>query len=230
MPWTCRTGLGSRVTVVQDLWFGVVHHSLNEFGGRIGFSSFSSAFTIALFVVTEVITACDIREVRWFRRDTRLTIDAFPYYCPGARRGNVFVATWLLRPRPRTTSIVLYARPTVTLRGFLFGLRSLIYFSDAEKTKMLCHDCCSVSHWTFVKKIKKKKSEKKVPRPFFLPANGTTTPSSVAGCLVRISGSTVVCSDRVTLWLSTVECCRRRARPGSFMAVILAGERAFGGK
>ena len=49
-------------------------------------------------------------------------IDAFPYYCPGARRGNVFVATWLLRPRPRSTSIVLYASPTVTmwsLRGFL---------------------------------------------------------------------------------------------------------------
>ena len=32
-----------------------------------------------------------------------------------------------------------------SLRGFLFGLRSLI-FSDAEKTKMLCHDRCSVSH------------------------------------------------------------------------------------
>ena len=32
-------------------------------------------------------------------------IDAFPYYCPGARRGNVFVATWLLRPRPRGPSI-----------------------------------------------------------------------------------------------------------------------------
>ena len=31
-------------------------------------------------------------------------IDAFPYYCPGARRGNVFVATWLLRPRPRSSS------------------------------------------------------------------------------------------------------------------------------
>ena len=28
-------------------------------------------------------------------------INAFPYYCPGERRGNVFVATWLLRPRPR---------------------------------------------------------------------------------------------------------------------------------
>ena len=41
-------------------------------------------------------------------------IDAFPYYCPGARRGNVFVATWLLRPRPRSTS-VLYASPTVTM-------------------------------------------------------------------------------------------------------------------
>ena len=39
-------------------------------------------------------------------------IDAFPYYCPGARRGNVFVATWLLRPRPRgaqaSTVCILY--------------------------------------------------------------------------------------------------------------------------
>ena len=40
-------------------------------------------------------------------------IEAFPYYCPGARRGNVFVATWLLRPRPRSTSIVLYISTSI---------------------------------------------------------------------------------------------------------------------
>ena len=73
-------------------------------------------------------------------------IDAFPYYCPGARRGNVFVATWLLRPRPRSTSIVLYASSTVTmlsLRGFLFCLRSLIFFwcwedQDALSRPLFC--------------------------------------------------------------------------------------------
>ena len=39
------------------------------------------------------------------------------YYCPGARRGNVFVATWLICPRSRSTKIVdlLYASPTVTI-------------------------------------------------------------------------------------------------------------------
>ena len=40
-------------------------------------------------------------------------IDVFPNYCPGARRGNVFVATWLLRPRPRSASIVMYASSVV---------------------------------------------------------------------------------------------------------------------
>ena len=35
-----------------------------------------------------------------------LRTDAFPYYCPRARWGNVFVATWLLCSRPRIASIL----------------------------------------------------------------------------------------------------------------------------
>ena len=66
----------------------------------------------------------------------------------------------------------------------------------------------------------KKKNKKKrfVPRPCFFPASRKTTPNSVAGCLVRISGSSVVCSDRVTLWLSTVECCWGRDREVSWQS------------
>ena len=78
-------------------------------------------------------------------------------------------------------------------------------------------------------KKKERKEKRFVPRPWFFPASRKTTPSSVAGCLVSISGSTVVYSDRVTLWLSTVEFCRGRDRE-VFMAVILAGERAVCGK
>ena len=48
----------------------------------------------------------------------------------------------------RAEHSILYANPTtdhVVLARFSVGLRSLIY-SDAEKTKMLCYDRCSVSH------------------------------------------------------------------------------------
>ena len=55
-------------------------------------------------------------------------------------------------------------------------------------------------------------------RASFRPVALKTTPSSVAGCFVRISGSTVVCSDRVTLWLSTMECCRQRDREVSWQS------------
>ena len=58
-----------------------------------------------------------------------LAIDAFPYYCPGTRWGNAFVATWLLRPRPRSTSIVLCASSTVTMSRVLarFSVWSSIF-------------------------------------------------------------------------------------------------------
>ena len=156
-------------------------------------------------------------------------IDAFPYYCPGARRGNVFVATWLLRPRPRT-SIVLNASSPVTKSRVLARfsvnvcLRSLI-FSDAEKTKILCHDRCSVSHWPIEKKKKKKK--RFVPRPCFFPASsdpelGSWLPRSHFRQHRRLQWSSypLIIHSGV---LST-------ERPGSFMAVILAGERAIWGK
>ena len=142
-------------------------------------------------------------------------IDAFPYYCPGARRGNVFVATWLLRPGPRSTSIV-----------------STVCEFNCDHLTSLCEVFCLVFDlWFFLmlrrprcfvttavlfltEQFKKKKIRKKgsFPDRASSPASRKTTPSSVAGCLVRISGSSVVCSDRVTLWLSTVECCRRRDR------------------
>ena len=67
------------------------------------------------------------------------------------------------------------------------------------------------------RKTVKQQQKRFVPRPFFFPANGKTT-SSVAGCVVRISGSTVVCRDRFTLWLSTLECCRRRGREVSWQS------------
>ena len=98
-----------------------------------------------------------------------------------------------------------------SLRGFVFGLRSLIFFL------MLRRPRCFVTTAVLSPTKKKKKKKRFVPRPCFCPAR-KTTPSSVAGCLVRISGSTVVCSDRVTLWLSTVECCRRRDREVSWQS------------
>ena len=76
-----------------------------------------------------------------------------------------------------------------------------------------------------------KKEERFYPRSCFFPANRKATPSSVAGCLVRISGRTVICSDRFTVCLSPVECCQRiRRDPERFMAIILEGERAVWGK
>ena len=111
-----------------------------------------------------------------------------------------------------------------SLRGFLFGLRSLI-FSDAETLRPRCFVTTTVLFLT--EQFKKKRF---VPRPCFFPASRKTTPSSVAGCLVRISGSSVVCSDRSSYPLIINSGVLLRERPGSFMAVILAGERAVWGK
>ena len=56
-------------------------------------------------------------------------IVAFPYYCPGARRCNVFVSTWLLCPRLRSASIALYASPTVVLARFSVWFAIFDFFS-----------------------------------------------------------------------------------------------------
>ena len=78
------------------------------------------------------------------RRHSSHKIDAFPYYCPGARRGNVFVATWLLCPRPRSTSIArTVCESNCDHARFLFGLQSLIFFwcwedQDALSRTLFC--------------------------------------------------------------------------------------------
>ena len=105
----------------------------------------------------------------------------------------------------------------------------LWFFSDAEKTKMPCHDRCSVSHWTIVKKKKKKK--RFISGPCSFPASRKMTPSSVAGCLVRISGSTVVSRRQWSSYPLIIHSgVLSTERPGSFMAVILTGELALIGK
>ena len=145
------------------------------------------------------------------------TIDAFPYYCPGARRGNVFVATRLLRPRPRSTSKVLYESPTVTMYYDVVLARFSVWSSIFDF--FWCwEDQGALSRPLFCFSLNNCKKIMSVPRPCFFPASRKTTPSSIAGCLVRISGSTVVFSEWVTLWLSTVECCRRRDREVSWQS------------
>ena len=82
---------------------------------------------------------------------------------------------------------VMCASPTVVLTRFsvwssIFGLRSSIFDfffsdSDAEKTKVLCHDRCSVSpHWTN-RRDKCKTKQKKSPfysQTVLFPANGNS--------------------------------------------------------
>ena len=84
-------------------------------------------------------------------------IDAFPFYCPGARRGNIFVATWLLRPRPRSTSIVaLYASSTVTMSRVLarFSVWSSIFVFFLMLRRPRCFVTTTV---LFLTEFKKKK-------------------------------------------------------------------------
>ena len=64
--------IGRNIALWQNLWVGEGRFERRSSSARV---------------------ACALRPVQ--------SIDAFPYYCPGARRGNIFVATWLLRHRPR---------------------------------------------------------------------------------------------------------------------------------
>ena len=145
---------------------------------------------------------------------------AFPYYCPGARRGNIFVATWLLRPRPRgAQAYCMRIQLHVVLARFSFWSSIFGFFWCWEDQDALLRPLFCFSLNNYKNKKKKKKEKRFVPRPCFFPASRKTTPSSVARCFVRISGrSTVVCSNRVTLWLSTVECCRQRDREVSWQS------------
>ena len=199
-----------------------------------------------------IINGSEIKQVRVQKHlglniDERLTwtdhvstIDAFPYYCPGARRGNVFVATWLLCPRPRSTSIARTSISVceshcdhVVLARFSVWSSIFDFFWCWEDQDALSRPlfCFSLNNLLIRQGECKKKKKKKVrSQTVLLSGQWKDDPSSVDGCLVRISGSTVVCSAQVTLWLSTVECCRRRDREVSWQSFSPETARAVWGK
>ena len=77
--------------------------------------------------------------------------------------------------------------------------------------------------------VNKQTIEEKVrSKTMLFPAK--TTPSSAAGCLVRISGSTVVCSDRFPLWIEYPPWSAVDWETGNSTAIVLAWEQAVWGK
>ena len=98
-------------------------------GGGVETGNISTAVLHFLFLLLPFLPLSNSVFSQSVLLSTHTRIDAFPYYCPGARRGNVFVATWLLRPWPRSTSIVLYASSTVTMSRVLarFSVWSSIF-------------------------------------------------------------------------------------------------------
>ena len=115
---------------------------------------------------------------------------AFPNNCLGARRGKVFVATWLLCPQGidivcESSEVSVWC----SFFGFLFPL------SEAEKTKMPSHDHCCVPLCTNRRDKCPNVRFHCFPREDQLRIRWLVVIRRDEGEFFRISGSTVVCSD-----------------------------------